>query len=103
MPFQLAFLLMSVNSITDDDSTEKGLVDLIWFPTGGGKTEAYLGLAACAILYRRLKNPSNGWCTVLMRYALRLCTSQQFQRASSMICACETIRRDNVSALGEEP
>lgn len=105
--FQLAFILMNLTSIApQEDGTEhddRKLVDLIWFPTGGGKTEAYLGLAACDIFYRRLARPSNAGCTVLMRYTLRLLTSQQFQRASSMICACELIRRDNPGILGEEP
>lgn len=105
--FQLAFILMNLNSIAPNpDGTEhadRNLVDLIWFPTGGGKTEAYLGLAAVDIFYRRLVRPSNAGCTVLMRYTLRLLTSQQFQRASSMICACEMIRRSRPQDLGDEP
>ena len=105
--FQLAFLLMNLPSLvpgsdgTDDE--DRNLVDLIWFPTGGGKTEAYLGLAACDIFFRRLTRPANAGCTVLMRYTLRLLTSQQFQRAASMISACELIRRESPSTFGEEP
>lgn len=104
--FQLAFILMNLSSLkTNDNGTEhpeRDLVDLIWFPTGGGKTEAYLGLAATDIFLRRLIRPDNAGCTVLMRYTLRLLTSQQFQRASSMICACELIRRNRPNDLGKE-
>lgn len=105
--FQLAFLLMNLPSIAPneigEDHEDRDLVDLIWSPTGGGKTEAYLGLAACDIFFRRLTRPTNAGCTVLMRYTLRLLTSQQFQRAASMISACEFIRRDDSESLGEEP
>ncbi|MEQ8790833.1 MAG: helicase-related protein [Pirellulaceae bacterium] len=105
--FQLAFILMNLTSILRSDPSadhaDRSTVDLIWFPTGGGKTEAYLGLAACDIFYRRLCNPKNAGCTVLMRYTLRLLTAQQFQRASSMICACELMRRKDPAKLGDEP
>lgn len=105
--FQIAFVVMNLPSISIEedgsDHADRQIVDLIWFPTGGGKTEAYLGLAACDIFFRRLTRPTNAGCTILMRYTLRLLTSQQFQRASSMICACELIRRKNHETLGEEP
>lgn len=105
-PFQLAFILLNLPSITDlhhhDRSHETdAIADLLWFPTGGGKTEAYLGLSAYTIGLRRLQGAVEGrsgeyGVAVLMRYTLRVLTLQQFQRATTLICACEKIRRDEL-------
>jgi hypothetical protein len=92
-PFQLAFLLTVLESTANGDSEFRDTVDLIWFPTGGGKTEAYLGLIAFQIVLRRLRHSATGGGTcVLMRYTLRLLTRDQFLRASRLICALELIR-----------
>lgn len=92
-PFQIAFLLLAAESACSGESSDRDIVELIWFPTGGGKTEAYLGLAAFSLFHRRLKDPEDDGVGVLMRYTLRLLTAQQFQRAASLVCAMEYLRQ----------
>ncbi len=104
-PFQLAFILLNLPALTDlhhpDRSVDASAVaDLLWFPTGGGKTEAYLGLTAYTLAIRRLQGTIEGrsgedGVAVIMRYTLRLLTLQQFQRAAALICACEVIRQED--------
>jgi hypothetical protein len=97
-PFQIAFVLLNLPGLTSPDSPDRELADLLWFPTGGGKTEAYLGLIAYTMLLRRLRNGSAAGVSVLMRYTLRLLTLQQFERAAGLICALEVIRHDEMPA-----
>lgn len=105
--FQLIFLLMNIAGASDEQHDDRKIVDLIWFPTGGGKTEAYLGVAAYVMAYRRLLAPNQvekyAGVTVFMRYTLRLLTTQQFQRAASLICAAELLRENRSDLFGEEP
>ena len=102
-PFQLAFQLLVIESLIDEKSSDRELVDLLWFPTGGGKTEAYLALAAFEMIRRRLAYGEQGGGTaVIKRYTLRLLTSQQFQRACTLICALECIRCEVPELLGGE-
>lgn len=111
-PFQLAFLLLGLPALSDPTHPERigddALADLLWFPTGGGKTEAYLGLAAYTFAIRRLKPKLGGYdagdgVAVVMRYTLRLLTIQQFQRAAALLCACEMIRRGDEQRWGSSP
>ena len=94
-PFQLFYLIMIIPDFVNGGNY-RDVVDLLWFPTGGGKTEAYLGVSAFIIFYERLKNRRKEYgTTILMRYTLRLLTIQQFERASALICACEGIRKEH--------
>lgn len=112
-PFQLAFMLLSVPALADPthrDRTQplEAFADLLWFPTGGGKTEAYLGVAAFTMGVRRLQGDLGGLdggrgLAVIMRYTLRLLTLQQFQRATALICAMEVLRRAEPEVWGDAP
>jgi len=104
-PFQLAFLLMNLPGVADPDNIDREVVDLLFFPTGGGKTEAYLGLAAFTLVNRRLKNPgiASAGLSVLMRYTLRLLTLDQLGRAATLICALELERQKDIEKLGPWP
>ncbi|MFF1867268.1 helicase-related protein [Kitasatospora herbaricolor] len=101
-PFQLAFFLLVLDGTVDPRHPDRQLTDLIWFPTGGGKTEAYLLLAAFAMVLRR-REPNGDGTAVVSRYTLSLLTTQQFQRAATTLCALETLRRSDPNTLGDEP
>lgn len=94
-PFQIGFLLMCIQGAVDNIHADHEKVDLIWFPTGGGKTEAYLGLAAFTLIFMRLEQGCEAdGVQVLMRYTLRLLTAQQLQRAATLICCLEVLRQE---------
>ena len=102
--FQLAFILLNLEGLADPTHPDRPIVDLLFFPTGGGKTEAYLGLAAFAIARRRLAHPGieGAGLSVVMRYTLRLLTLDQLQRAAGLVCALELERRSS-GKLGTWP
>lgn len=100
-PFQMAFMLLCMASTGDRDHPDRGVMDLLWFPTGGGKTEAYLLLTAYTIFLRRQHGgKETEGVTVLMRYTLRLLTAQQFQRAAAMILASDMLRTGDYECPG---
>lgn len=105
-PFQLAFVLLNLRGMTERGSRDREIVDLLFFPTGGGKTEAYLGLAAYAIVLRRLRGPGvlGAGVSVIMRYTLRLLTLDQLSRAAGLVCALELLRTiGSKNSLGDWP
>lgn len=104
-PFQLAFVLMNLPAVVDPKHADREVVDLLFFPTGGGKTEAYLGLAAFTMVLRRMKDPSihSAGLSVIMRYTLRLLTLDQLGRAATLMCALELERQSDVQKLGLWP
>lgn len=108
-PFQIAFILINLKGIVDPEHDNREVVDLLYFPTGGGKTEAYLGLMAFVIANRRLRAEENdeynrdGGVTAILRYTLRLLTTQQRDRITKMILAAELIRQKEYPKYGKEP
>ncbi|MEB3290447.1 MAG: hypothetical protein VKI82_11060, partial [Leptolyngbya sp.] len=104
-PFQLAFILINLAGLANPRHPDREVVDLLFFPTGGGKTEAYLGLAAFTLVLRRLTHPGiqSAGLAVLMRYTLRLLTLDQLERASRLICALELERQKAPETLGTWP
>lgn len=108
-PFQIAFILMNLSGIVNPEHKDRDVVDLLYFPTGGGKTEAYLGLMAFVIANRRLRASdaseynADGGVTAMLRYTLRLLTTQQRDRITKMVVAAELIRQKTYPKYGKEP
>lgn len=102
--FQIAFLLLSIDSVVNkaEIDSHREDVDLIWFPTGGGKTEAYLGVATLSMIYRRIVDKNDTGVDVLMRYTLRLLTADQFQRCARLVTSLDFLRKKMPDILGEK-
>ena len=106
--FQIGFILLNLPGLADPSDPHRETADLLFFPTGGGKTEAYLGLAAFAMVLRRLRNPEDGGragagVSVIMRYTLRLLTFDQLGRAAGLVCALELEREKDPARYGQWP
>lgn len=108
-PFQIAFILMNLSGLVEPGHKDREIVDLLYFPTGGGKTEAYLGLMSFVIANRRLRASDeaeynlDGGVTAILRYTLRLLTTQQRDRITKMVIAAELIRQKTYPKFGKEP
>jgi hypothetical protein len=104
--FQLAFVLLNLPGIVDPHDQDRDTVELIFFPTGGGKTEAYLGVIAFTLVLRRMRGqtrPDRGLgVAVILRYTLRLLTLDQLGRAAGVMCALELLRKEPDSPLGDQ-
>lgn len=104
--FQLAFLLLNVDALADPEHPDREEVELIFFPTGGGKTEAYLGVIAMTLLLRRMRGQARAdgglGVAVILRYTLRLLTLDQLGRAATLICGLELLRREQPERLGAQ-
>ncbi len=96
--FQLVFIVCNLSGIVQREhnwaETEYDqLADVLWFPTGGGKTEAYLGLILFNLFYDRLRGKNEG-VTAWIRFPLRLLSRQQKDRFVESLLYAEQIRRD---------
>jgi hypothetical protein len=102
--FQLVFVVSQMTSLlAREKPTEELLevlnrVDVLWFPTGGGKTEAYFGVIAVALFYDRLRGKDRG-VTAWLRYPLRMLSIQQLQRLMEIVVYADIVRQGSSSPL----
>jgi len=90
-PFQVGFLLSAIRFLAEPED-EAQYVDTVWFATGGGKTETYLGLLLTAAFFDRLTGKDMG-VTAWSRFPLRLLSLQQTQRFADALAGAEMVRK----------
>jgi len=88
-PFQIGFLLANIRSLVETDETD--VADIVWFATGGGKTETYLAIVVTAAFFDRLRGKAAG-ITAWNRFPLRMLSLQQTQRFADALAAAELVR-----------
>lgn len=99
--FQLVFIVTELGAIAGREQpndprlrAELDAVDVLWFPTGGGKTEAYLGLITVALFYDRLRGKGRGT-TAWLLFPLRMLSVQQLARVNHVLHHAEDVRQNN--------
>jgi hypothetical protein len=103
--FQLCFMLSVVPSVLSERAEDARKAHLLWFPTGGGKTEAVMGVVVFAMFLERLRGRAFG-VTSWMRFPLRLLTFQQMQRYVDLVIAADEVRSEHsatIKALASAP
>lgn len=106
--FQLVFIVSCIPDIVSrehpeiQDPAESDTVDLLHFPTGSGKTEAFLGLTVFAMFFDRIRGKTAGT-TALIKFPLRLLSLQQLQRAADVIVQAELVRRSQPDLVESDP
>lgn len=107
--FQIVFIVSLIPDICTSEYSESELgptkiddVDLLYFPTGGGKTEAFLGTTIFTLFFDRLRNKEAG-VSAIIKYPLRLLSVQQVQRVADILAMAEIIRKKHVDIKNSEP
>lgn len=99
-PFQIAWIVGCLPGMVNPATHRE--VNIVWFATGGGKSEAYLGLMAVTLFYGRLTGVTAG-AQVWARFPLRLLALQQTERFAEIVCHAELLRRADTRIRGGDP
>jgi hypothetical protein len=95
--FQIVFIVVHLAALAAREPSgsqfqdELNYADILWFPTGGGKSAALYGITAVAMFYDRLRGKRFGT-TSIIRFPLRMLSVQQLDRLLRLVVCCELIR-----------
>lgn len=97
--FQIVFIVSMLPSLLARElpyerkwREQLDIADVLWFPTGGGKTEAYFGIIVTAMFFDRMRGKKRGT-TAWLRYPLRMLSIQQLQRLVEFVTSAESVRK----------
>lgn len=90
--FQLTYIVCSIPGIISKNNHNE--CDVIHIPTGGGKTEAYLGLVIFSIFYERIIGHIMGT-TAIVKFPLRMLSVQQMERVVQKVVIAEEVRKEH--------